>query len=64
MISTLFYILAIWTGMSLSIGIVWVTLCFGYDSFEAFAFAARQTLAYPRRDMMDVPRPSIVAPPR
>ena len=44
MLSTLFYILAIWTGMSLSIGIVWVTLCFAYDGFEAFAFAARQTL--------------------
>jgi hypothetical protein len=26
--------------MSLSIGIVWVTLCFAYAGFEAFAFAA------------------------
>jgi len=31
MFSALFHILAIWTAVSLSIGIVWITLCFAGD---------------------------------
>ncbi len=34
MFSRLFYVLTIWTAVSLSIGIVWVTLCYAYDGVE------------------------------
>jgi len=33
MFSTLFYGLTIWTVVSLSVGVTWVTLCFAYDGF-------------------------------
>ena len=34
MVTTLLHVFAIWFGVSLSIGIVWVTLCYAYDGVD------------------------------
>jgi hypothetical protein len=33
-VTTLMWILSVWTGVSLSIGALWVTLCYGYAALS------------------------------
>ena len=56
MFCTLFFVLTIWTVVSLSIGVTWVTLCFAYDGL---AYMKRSR----RRNQMGLPLANAVVNP-